>query len=124
VLIPLTAPVQNREIAIATMPGQSSYSTWRTRLLQSHAASTILAARVFTDQFDTGAIKRIDHPGQGFDDAADIPDARFHPLDGRQRNPGQFRERPLVDAQQSPRCSHLEGRDHWVIPYFKMINDI
>jgi hypothetical protein len=79
---------------------------------------------MFTDQFDTGAIERIDHPGQGFDDAADIADARFHPLDGRQRNAGEFRERPLVDAQQSPRRSHLEGRDHGVIPYFKMINDI
>src|ERR1700723_4738054 len=102
------------------MPGHSSYSTWRTRLLQSHAASTILATRMFTDQFDTGAIQRIDHPGQGFDDAANIADARFHPLDGWQRNPGQFGQRLLVNAQQRPRRSHLEGRNHAALPYMKV----
>jgi hypothetical protein len=74
---------------------------------------------MFADQFDTGAIERIDHPGQGFNNTADIADARFHPLDGWQRNPGQFGQRLLVNAQQGARRSHLEGRDHATSPYMK-----
>jgi hypothetical protein len=118
-LIPLTTPVSDRKVAVATMLNPSSDPTWRTRLLQSHTASAIIAARMFADQFDTGTIERIDHPGQGFDDTADIADARFHPLNGWQRNPGQFGQRLLVNAQQRARRSHLEGRDHTAIPYIK-----
>jgi hypothetical protein len=120
-VIPFTAPVSDRKAAVATTPSPSSDPMWRTRLLQSHPASAIIAARMFADQFDTGAIERIDHPGQGFDDTADIADARFHPLNGWQRNPGQFGQRLLVNAQQRPRRSHLEGRDHAIVPY--AIND-
>jgi len=50
-------------------------------------------------------------------DAAHRADARFHPLDCRQRNPGELRQRPLVDAQQRPRRPHLERRDHAASPY-------
>jgi hypothetical protein len=83
--------------------------TRRTRLFQSHAAAAIVAARVFADQFDTGAIQCVDDPGQRFDDTADVADARLHPLDRRQRNPGQFGQRPLVNAQQRSRRFHLKA---------------
>jgi len=116
-LIALSAPVSDRKVAVATMLNPSSDPTWRTRLLQSHTASAIIAVRMFADQIDTGAIERIDHPGQGLDDTANIADARFHPLNGWQRNPGQFGQRLLVNAQQHARRSHLEGRDHVAIQY-------
>ena len=98
-LIPRYSPASGREIAVATVLSPSLGPARRTRLLQSHAASAIIAARVLADQFDTGTIQRIDHPGQRFDDAADGADARFHPLDRWQRNPGQFGQRSLVNAQ-------------------------
>jgi len=74
---------------------------------------------MLADQFDAGAIQGIDDPGQRFDDTADGADAGFHSLDRWQRNPGKFGQRPLVDAEQRPRRSHLERRDHAVIPYVK-----
>jgi hypothetical protein len=55
-LIPLTAPVSDRKIAVATMLNPLSDSAWRTRLLQSHPASAIVATRMFADQFNTGTI--------------------------------------------------------------------
>jgi hypothetical protein len=117
-----TAPVSGRAIGVATMPKVlTSSPTRRTRLFQPHAAPAIVAARVFADQFDTDAIQGIDDPGQGFDDAADVTDAGFHPLDGWQRNPGQFGQRPLVYAEQCPRRPHLERRNHATSPY--MMND-
>jgi hypothetical protein len=45
---------------------------------------------VFADQLDAGAIKRVDHLDQSLDHAPNGTRARLHPLDGRQRNSGQF----------------------------------
>src|ERR1700730_10391156 len=118
-LIPATLPRQAARIAFATLlvlwPGPAR----RARAPPSHAASAIVAARVLADQFDTGAVERVDHPGQRLDDAAHRADARFHPLDRRQRDACEFGERPLVNAQQRPRRPHLERRDHATIPYAK-----
>jgi hypothetical protein len=81
-LMPALLPVSGRESSLRDdTKFKASDSTRRTRLLQTHAASAIIAARVFANQFHSGAAQRIDDPGQRFDDAADIADARFHPLD-------------------------------------------
>jgi hypothetical protein len=49
------ALVSGREAAGATLLDLSG-TTRRARLFQSHSASTIVAAGVFADQFNTGAI--------------------------------------------------------------------
>jgi hypothetical protein len=77
-------------------------------LLQAHAPTAIIAARVFADQFDARAIERVDHLHQRTDDAAHRPLTRLHPLDGRQGHSGQRGKRLLVNAQERARCSHLK----------------
>jgi len=72
---------------------------WRTRFFQPHTAPTMIATRLFANQLDTGAIQRVDHPGQGFDHAANRTHACFHPLDRWQRNAGQLGQHLLVDAK-------------------------
>ena len=98
-LIPRNSPASGREISFATSlipaPGPARWP----RLLQPDATSAIIAAHVLADQFDAGTVKRIDHPSQGFDNAADGTDACLHALDRRQRNSSEFSERFLVDAQ-------------------------
>src|SRR5437868_1653372 len=93
--------------------------TRRTRLLQPHAASAIVAARVLTDQLDPGAIQGFNNPCQRLDDAANIADACLHPLDRRQRDARELSQRLLVDAEQGSRRSHLECRDHAPLRYTK-----
>jgi hypothetical protein len=70
-VIPRHSPASGREIAFATLLILSPGPARRARLLQSHAASAPIAARVLADQFDAGAVECIDHPGQGLDDATD-----------------------------------------------------
>jgi hypothetical protein len=70
---------------------------------------------MISDQFDPGLAQRIDDPGQGFDNAADGTDARFHPLNRWQRETGQFGKPSLVNSQQGPSRLHLERRDHAII---------
>jgi hypothetical protein len=74
---------------------------------------------MLADQFDTGAIQGIDDPGQRFNDAADVANAGFHPLDRWQRNSGKFGQRSLIYAEQGPRRPHLERCDHADCAYMK-----
>jgi hypothetical protein len=79
---------------------------------------------MLADQFDTCLAQCVDNPGQGLDDAPNGADARFHPLDGWQRNTGEFGKRPLVNAQQGPSRPHLERRNHATFHVLDMINDV
>jgi hypothetical protein len=60
-LIARNSPASGREIACATLSIVSPDTARRTRLLQSHAATAIVAARMLTEQVDPGAVERIDH---------------------------------------------------------------
>src|SRR5205085_5347902 len=87
-------PARVVNIAVAPALGWLA-PAWRTRFFQPHTAPTMIATRLFANQLDTGAIQRVDHPGQGFDHAANRTHACFHPLDRWQRNAGQLGQHVL-----------------------------
>ena len=70
-------------------------------------APASLAGGALADQFDTGGVERPDELFERIDIAANDRLARFHALDGGQREAGEFRELPLIDLQQRPRGAHL-----------------
>ena len=114
VLVPLTRmktvhEVNYRDRYAVVDPGVVNLQL--TRLLQPHAASAIVAARMLADQLNARAIERIDHLDQRFHHAADRAGRGFHPLDGRQRHAGEFGQGLLVDPEQRPGRPHLERRD-------------
>jgi hypothetical protein len=76
---------------------------------EPHAAASPLAHRPFADQLDPRSGKRPDHLHKRIDIAADHPVAPFHPLDGRERETGQFSQLALVDPEQRPRSPQLRG---------------
>jgi hypothetical protein len=88
-------------------------------LAQSDPAATSLAARMVRDHFYSGPIERRDDLGQGIDDTAHVSLARFHALDGRQRYPGKFGQRLLIDPEQSSGCTQLRSCDHAELTFFE-----
>ena len=94
-----------------------SHAARRSRLLQANAPPAAVAAGLLADQLDAGPVERLDHLDQGLDHAAHIAGAGLHPLDGRQRNAGEFGQGFLVNAKQRAGCPHLERRDHRGLTY-------
>lgn len=80
----------------------------RSRLLETHTASAVVAPRMLANQVHARAIQRIDHLGQGPHDPAHVAVAGFHPLDRRQRDPREVRQCLLINAKQRPGRPHLE----------------
>ncbi len=81
-------------------------------LLQPHAPAARRARHVAADQLHARALQRLDHFGQAVDQSAHIAVARFHALDGGQRDAGQLGQRTLVDAEHGARGTHLSGGHH------------
>ena len=69
-------------------------------------------ARVVGDELDAERIEGGDELHQRIDVAADHALARFHALDGRQRQPGRFSELALINAEKRARSPELAGGDH------------
>src|SRR5215470_4185094 len=79
---------------------------------QPHASPAAWAHGALADQLNAGGAKRIDELHQRIDIAADDAVARFHALDGRQRQARALGQRLLVDAQQGPGRPHLSASNH------------
>src|SRR5690606_17555470 len=78
------------------------------RLLQTHAAPAIVAARVLADQRHSGPVECLNDFGQRLDHATNATATRLHALDGRQRNTSHGSQRFLIDPEQRSRGTHLE----------------
>jgi hypothetical protein len=68
--------------------------------LEPNAPSIANASDVFTNEFDSGSIERLDNPGQRINNATHVTFAAFHSLDRRQRNTGEFSELTLINTKQ------------------------
>jgi hypothetical protein len=66
--------------------------------LQPRAAASALACRSLADQFYAGSVKRPDQLHERVDIASDHPVARFHPLNGGERQPGHLGQLALVNS--------------------------
>src|SRR5690606_7715627 len=96
----------------AAAPAARAGSGVRSRsCLQPHAATATLADRALFDEFDARVVQRRDQLDQGIDVAAHGAFARFHALDGRQRQAGGLGEGPLIHAEQSAGGLDLCGGD-------------
>lgn len=84
----------------------------RSAFQKAHAATFALAYRTVCNQFDTLCGERLDELHHGIDIAANDPIARFHALDGWNRQPCQPCELPLVDTQQGASAAQLTGGYH------------
>src|SRR5262249_34334158 len=80
--------------------------------LQPHTTSTAVTDCAFPDQFDASGCKRVDKLHQRVDISPDHPLARFHALDGRQRETRALGQLALIDLQQRPRGPHLRSSYH------------
>src|SRR5216683_6275730 len=83
---------------------------------QAYATTAALADRIFIDELNPGGTQSIDQLHKRVDIAADDAIARFHPLDGRDRQPGEFSKLPLIDPQKSTGRPHLSRSDHGSTP--------
>ncbi len=68
------------------------------RSFEPHTASAAGGGRAFADQLDAIGRKRIDQLHQRVDIAAHDAVARFHALNGWQRQAGNLRQLALVEA--------------------------
>ena len=82
--------------------------------LLPHAPAAGMARSLGRDEFDAQRFEGADELHQRIHVAADHILARFHALDGRQRQPGRFGELALINAEERARGPELAGGDHRV----------
>src|SRR5579863_4252000 len=82
------------------------------RFLETDAPAAAIAVRVVGDEDDAGRVERGDQLHERIDGAANDAVARLHPLDGRRGEAGEFRQLPLIDADEGACGAQLCGGDH------------
>jgi hypothetical protein len=85
-------------------------------MFEANAAPSASTFDVFADDLHAGPVQGLDHFGQRLDYAPDVAFARFHTLNSRKRYPRYFGQLTLIDAEQRPCGSQLEGGDQLVFP--------
>src|SRR5215470_13466411 len=80
--------------------------------LQSHATPAALTCRALADELDARDGKGLDQLHQRVDVAADDAVARFHALDGGQRETRAPGKLALIEPQERPRRPHLGASYH------------
>lgn len=75
------------------------------RNFHSRAAAAAGAWNIIVQEFHTGGFERMNQLYKRIDVAADDAVARFHALNGGQREAGRGGQRSLIDANQGPRCT-------------------
>src|SRR3990170_168462 len=96
--LPLSARASAETTSRAAAQERMIVSAMSRSSLQPHAAACALACRSLADQFDAGSVKRLDQLHERVDIAADHPVARFHPLNGGERQPGHLGQLALVNS--------------------------
>jgi hypothetical protein len=79
---------------------------------QADAASARRAKGAWIDQFDTRSLKSRNELHQRIDVSADDAIARFHPLNGGDREVRHFGRLPLIDVQERAGGPELIGGNH------------
>src|SRR6185437_12583388 len=107
---PMPARARARNAATeqrATMRGIALTSGFET-----DATAAALAGGSLADELHPRPVQRGDQLHQRIDVAPNDTLARFHALDGRDREAGQAGERTLIDAEEGARRSKLRSRNH------------
>jgi hypothetical protein len=81
-------------------------------LSKPNTSSSGWTRSAFVDEFDSSPFKGGDQFHERIDIAADNAIAGFHPLDRRNREPGETGSFSLIDIQQRSRGSQLICCDH------------
>jgi hypothetical protein len=78
-------------------------------LLEPHASSAFTAHRILADEFYSSPVERLDNLRERLNHPSHITCARFHALDGWQRDPCHLRELALVNAKEGTGSTDLCG---------------
>jgi hypothetical protein len=89
--------------------------------LQPHAAAFALAGSPLDDQLDAGGVERFDQFHERVDVTADHPVARFHPLNGGERETSHLGQLALVNSEESPRSAQLRSCDDGIGPSLEAV---